>query len=81
MYSIACDDSCKGSCSGPGPGNCYECAPGYIRQDEDGDCEGVISFHKKGGVPCVFPLQLEFPYCSSNIFFPPQSCLIYKYLF
>ena len=39
----ACHRSCKDKCSGGGAGDCEECASGYVRSEEGGECKGQLS--------------------------------------
>ena len=40
---VGCHRACLKTCNGSGPDSCDECAKGYKRDEEGGDCEGNIN--------------------------------------
>ena len=57
---VACDTSCKDSCTGPGPLKCVECASGY-EMSEHHFCQDVDEC-SKGEVECE-----EGTYCANKL--------------
>ena len=44
LFNPDCDDSCAGNCTGKGPKECFECAKGYVKSDEEG-CKGTFKLN------------------------------------